>query len=295
MRWVLPLMILCFAMGGAPALATSASFDGPDLVVSSGKATFRLSGIADEHAFFTTVHAATRKGRDYYFVVGSSEFTRGWPPRGGNCGCGTEAFIRWLHVRDGKVIETQEGLYESCRSNRGGWDLGWKDGRLIWSASAWRRSADTSTPSAEIFLTWSYDPQHPERGIAEEEMPDPRSPVTKGPTNAQEAVATFQRLWRDSLSKQLEANPHFKLLSALYAEPGRVSATLQSSSFIHQRVSFSLTAEEKKHLILVGSLKDLEVERQIWAVVNPGGGPGFQAYLDARNGHLIFLWIIPEG
>lgn len=176
MRLVLPILILCIAIGGATAHATSASFDGPDLVVKSGKTTFRLSGIADEYAFFTTVHAAARKGRDFYLVIGSSELTRGWPPKGGNCGGGIESFIRWLHVRDGKVIDTQEGLYESCRSNRDGWNLGWKDGRLMWSTRGLKRSANVSTPSTAVFLNWSYDPQHPEKGIAEEEKLEPWQP-----------------------------------------------------------------------------------------------------------------------
>jgi hypothetical protein len=173
------IMILGIAIGGAAAHAASASFDGPDLVVRSGKTTFRLSNIADDHAFFKTVHAAARKGRDFYLVIGSSELTRGWPPKGGLCGCGIESFIRWLHVRDGKVIDTQQGLYESCRSNRDGWNLGWKDGKLIWSTGGWKRSADVSTPATAIFFNWSYDPQHPERGIVEEERVDPWQPIKK--------------------------------------------------------------------------------------------------------------------
>jgi hypothetical protein len=46
---------------------------------------------------------------------------------------------------------------------------------------------------------------------------------------------------------------------------------------------------------VVGTLDDLKPERQVWAVTNPGGGPGFEAYLDAKNGHLLFFWVIPEG
>jgi hypothetical protein len=169
MRLLLLLMTLCIADGSARAYATSATFVGADLVVKSGETTFRLSGITDEYAFFTTVHAAARKGRDFYLVIGSSELTRGWPPRGGNCGCGIESFIRWLHVRDGKVVDTQEGRYESCRSNRDGWRIRWREGRLTWSSNGWRRSADVSVPATSVFLNWSYDPQHPEMGIAEDE------------------------------------------------------------------------------------------------------------------------------
>ena len=117
----------------------------------------------------------------------------------------------------------------------------------------------------------------------------------EGPANDREAVTSFQRLWRESLAKKLDSSPHFDLLSHLYAEPGRVFARLQTSSESLQRVSGSLTEDEKKRLIVVGSLADLKPERQVWAVTNPGGGPGFEAYLDAKNGHLILLWVVPEG
>ncbi len=177
MRLFISTWLLCLFVSGAKVRAASASFDGPDLVVRNGKTTFRLSGIVDEHAFFATVHAAVRKGRDFYLVIGSSELTRGWPAKGGNCGSGIESFIRWLHVRDGKVLETQEGLYESCRLNRDGWSLRWKEGKLIWSTCEWKCSADVSTPATAFFLNWSYDPQHPEKGIAEEERMDPWQPT----------------------------------------------------------------------------------------------------------------------
>lgn len=117
----------------------------------------------------------------------------------------------------------------------------------------------------------------------------------EGPVNDKEAVTSFQRLWRESLAKKLESSPHFDLLSYLHAEPGRVFARLQTSSESFQRVSASLSADEKKRLIVVGALADLKPERQVWAVTNPGGGPGFEAYLDAKDGHLIFLWVVPEG
>jgi len=172
MRLVLPIMITCIVFGAATVHATSAFFYGPDLVVRSGKTTFRLSDIADEHAFFTIVHAAARKGRDFYLLIGSSELTRGWPPKSGYCGCGIESFIRWLHVRDGKVVDTQEGLYASCRANRDGWTIGWENGKLIWCASGWKRSENISKTDTAIFLNWSFDPQHPDKGITEEVMLD---------------------------------------------------------------------------------------------------------------------------
>ncbi len=119
--------------------------------------------------------------------------------------------------------------------------------------------------------------------------------AAEGPKSAQEAVATFQRLWRESLGKQLESSSHFKLLNYLYAEPGRVGATRQAASVMLEQVSSTLTANEQKSYIVVGTLKDLEVAGDVWEVVNPGGGPGFRAYLDAKDGHLIFLWTTPEG
>ncbi|WP_395749839.1 hypothetical protein [Prosthecobacter sp.] len=116
-----------------------------------------------------------------------------------------------------------------------------------------------------------------------------------GPANDKEAVASFQRLWRESLAKKMESSPYFKLLSHLHNEPGRVFARLQTSAYSLQRVSGSLSAGEMKQLIVFGTLDDLKPERQLWAVINPGGGPGFEAYLDAKDGHLIFMWVVPEG
>jgi hypothetical protein len=116
-----------------------------------------------------------------------------------------------------------------------------------------------------------------------------------GLANQEEAVASIQRLWRESLGKSLEASPHFDLLSNLFAEPERVFAKLQTSSESLQRVSESLTEDERIRMIVFGTLDDLKPERQVWAVTNPGGGPGFEAYLDAKNSHLLFLWVIPEG
>jgi hypothetical protein len=179
MRPALPTLILLLAFISAAAQAISADFNGPDLVVRSGTTTFRLYNIADDHAFFTTVHADTKRGPDFYLVIGSSHLTRGWPPKGGNCGCGIESFILWLHVRDGKVINTQEGVYESCRSNRDGWTLGWKDGKLKWSTAGWKRSTDPSTPATAVFLNWSYDPKHPDKGISEDEKLETRQPTMK--------------------------------------------------------------------------------------------------------------------
>lgn len=114
--------------------------------VNSGQTRLRLPDVADPHAFFTTVHAVSRRGADLYLVIGSSELTRGWPPKSGNCGCGVESFIRWLHVRDA-----------------GG--IAWQGGKLTWSSLDWKPSA-AAEPAAKL-LRWTYDPRHPERGIVE--------------------------------------------------------------------------------------------------------------------------------
>lgn len=171
-RYACGVLIFGLAIRAAAAPALSASFEGPDLRVNRGQTRLRLPDVADPHAFFTIVHAVSRRGADLYLVIGSSELTRGWPPKGGNCGCGVESFIRWLHVRDGRVIGTQEGRYESCRLNRDAWGIAWQGGKLTWSSRGWKPSVDAVTEPAAHLLRWTYDPRHPERGIVEETPTD---------------------------------------------------------------------------------------------------------------------------
>ena len=116
------------------------------------------------------------------------------------------------------------------------------------------------------------------------------------PKTPDEAVAAFIDIWRQSLSKKLETSSHIDQLKHQVFEPGRVEARSVSSEACHKRLTMTLSEGERKSLILVGSLEDLKPDQQVWAISNPGDlGNGFEAYLDQKDGRLLFLWIIPEG
>jgi hypothetical protein len=119
---------------------------------------------------------------------------------------------------------------------------------------------------------------------------------TKRVSDAEGAISHLRQIWRDLLSAKLEENPHFALLAHQVFEPGRVGARRIKTSEAWQRISNSLTPVEKESLILLGRLDDLKRDRLVWAVTNVGDfGNGFEAYLDAGTGELLFLWVIPEG
>jgi len=149
-----------------------ARFDSEDLILRDGKVAIRIRDLADPHASYKTIHAVQRRGHDFYVVYGTSEMSRGWPPRGGYCGCGVESYIRWLHIKDGKVLEEREGRYESCFKNRDGWAIDWHEGKLIWSTEGIECDGDDSSGKiVSVAFNWSYDPNHPEAGIAETKTP----------------------------------------------------------------------------------------------------------------------------
>jgi hypothetical protein len=98
-----------FGICQTSALAITATFKNADLVISDRGQQSIIRDVIDEYAFFSTIHAIAKRGGDTFVVFGSSEMSRGWPPKNGNCGAGVETFIRWLHVRGGKIIEQHEG------------------------------------------------------------------------------------------------------------------------------------------------------------------------------------------
>ena len=165
------LVLLGFAACGAVA-SPSARFDAEDLVIWDGSKSVRLHDVLDPHAFHKTIHAIQQRGKDFYVVYGTSELSRGWPPKDGHCGSGLESYIQWLHIKDGKVVAEQEGRYESCLMNRNGHSINWREGKLVWRSGGVERAGDSSPAKFVWFdYTWSYDPQQPERGILEKKAP----------------------------------------------------------------------------------------------------------------------------
>jgi hypothetical protein len=171
MRQMHILAIVVFTASSAGA-TLSANFDADSLIIREGFKFFRFKAILDPNAFYGTIHAVQRRGRDFFVVYGTSEMSRGWPPRGGNCGCGLESYIRWLHVRDGKIIEQQEGRQESCLENRDGWLIAWQQEKLTWSAEGLEREDNPlSGKIVSITFTWTFDPARPADGLLEVKTP----------------------------------------------------------------------------------------------------------------------------
>ncbi len=170
------LLIFVFATSVSTSIASpSVEFRDTKLVIRDGRKTFTLRDLIDPYAFFTICHAVQKRGHDYFVVYGSSEMSRGWPPRNGRCGSGIETYIRWLHINDGKIIDQQEGLYESCWKDRDGWLIEWSEGKLHWQADGFEHPDDSKTISVTYF--WIYDPQHPEAGIAQTSKPTDWQPT----------------------------------------------------------------------------------------------------------------------
>jgi hypothetical protein len=159
---ILALMVSC--ANAAPR----AAFDADDLVIRDGRRSSRLKGLLDRHAFYATIHAVQQRGPDLFVVYGTSEMSKGWPPRNGHCGCGIESYVRWLHIREGGIIARQEGRQESCFMNRDGWSIAWRQGKLVWNTEGIERHGDPVTGRiVPVAFTWTFDPAHPEKGIAE--------------------------------------------------------------------------------------------------------------------------------
>jgi hypothetical protein len=158
---------LFLALSDSVLAAPEVTFVGASIILKDKGQRYELRDMIDSHSFHETLHAVCRRGSDYYIVYGSSEMSRGWPPRSGNCGAGIESFIRWLQVRKGQVIAQQEGLYVSCSSNRDGWQIAWKDHKLTWSAMGLKKVAGDTVRLESVELNWTFDPAHPELGITE--------------------------------------------------------------------------------------------------------------------------------
>ena len=169
MKQTLVILLIAFAMALA-AGAQTAQFAGETLVISDGSHRIRLPEVIQPHSIARCVHAVQKRQRDYFVLFGATEWSRGDPPRNGNCGSGVESHITWLHVREGKVLDRKEALYVSCITNRQGWALGWhgsiftietedlvEDSVRAGKAAVWRS------------LKWSFDIRRPEAGFVEEQ------------------------------------------------------------------------------------------------------------------------------
>jgi hypothetical protein len=106
-------------------------------------------------------------GDDYYLLVTTSAYTRGYPPKGGFGGGGQEHYLMWLHIAEGCEAERTEHRYQSFVHNREGRIEGWHGS--IFTA---RAEGDVEEPADEKntrqSITFAFDAKHPEAGIKEE-------------------------------------------------------------------------------------------------------------------------------
>ena len=157
--------------------AQTARFMGESLVIADGQRRIRLVDVIEPHPIARCVHAVQKRHGEYFVLISASEWSRGYPPRGGNCGCGVEAYIEWLHVRDGRITERTKGLFESCFDNRGGSVTGWR-GTILTAETVdlvENRNGPANTPAVWRTITFTFDSAHPNEGIkqteAERKMP----------------------------------------------------------------------------------------------------------------------------
>ena len=170
MKTTLHASVLATALSCA-ASAQTARFVGESLVIADGPRRIRLPPVIKPHPIARCVHAVQKRSGEYFILIGGSEWSRGYPPRGGLCGSGVEEYIEWLHVRNGKIIETQKGLYLSCWDGRSGVPPAWQDGQLRWGVVyVW---IDEGAGHAEQ-ISWTYDPRAPRKGIQEQKKTIPK-------------------------------------------------------------------------------------------------------------------------
>lgn len=168
MKTCLAILIALSATLCSTCSAQRAHFVGESLVITDGTRRIRLPNVIEPHPEYRVIHAVQKRSDGYFVVIGVSEWSRGYPPKGGNCGAGIESHIDWLHVRDGKVIERQSGLYQSCVQNRDGYAIEWQHGILHWSTEGQRRVEEGGrTTFIPVNYSWTFDPAQPNKGIEE--------------------------------------------------------------------------------------------------------------------------------
>jgi hypothetical protein len=162
------ILVALSAMLSSTSIAQKAHFVGESLVIADGTRRIRLPNVIEPHPEYRVVHAVQKHANDYFVVFGVSEWSRGYPPKNGNCGAGIESHIDWLHIRDGKIVQRQSGLYESCMLNRDGYSIEWQRGTLRWTTKGLRLEGEGLPPTfIWVNYSWTYDPAHPDKGIEE--------------------------------------------------------------------------------------------------------------------------------
>src|SRR5688500_16793876 len=106
----------------------TARFEKGDLVLSDGSRHIRITELSDppgQTPRKPCVHSLKKVGSDYFVLVTTSAYTRGYPPKGGFGGGGQEYYLIWLHIADDREVERMEHRYQSFIQNREGRIEGW--------------------------------------------------------------------------------------------------------------------------------------------------------------------------
>jgi hypothetical protein len=164
----LAFVAICFVAQGQTARFAS---DGT-LVISDGGKRIRLKEISEQIDHCPTapcVHAILKRHGEYFVVVTTSDWTRGYPPRGGGGGAGEEAYIHWIHIVDDKVSESTEYRFESWRDNRQGGVVGWRGSMFtVTTSDLLEDKLQAKEKDIRQEITFTFDADHPEHGIKEE-------------------------------------------------------------------------------------------------------------------------------
>jgi len=168
---LVPMLVVLFAL---PARAQTAHFTGRDLVIKDSGKTIKIA------RFLPTVvppdppcvHSVEKRDGEFFVVVTTHEWSRGSPMPRGECGAGEESYVKWLHIVNGKVKESFDGLYESCLKNRDGSVVGWNGPLFVVTTDA-ELPDKVQANAKDIWstITFTFDAHHPEQGLKEEDGP----------------------------------------------------------------------------------------------------------------------------
>ena len=164
---LLILGLIYSVVSSAVASALDVRISGDSLVVFDGRTRFSIPDVVDYRPIATCVHAYQKHGDEFYVVLGVREWSRGYPPRSGLGGAGVESKVAWLHIRDQKIVNRDEGVYESFWDVRSGVHPKWRDGKLHWGVAYLRPRIRGSVADFAERIYWTYNPAEPERGIQE--------------------------------------------------------------------------------------------------------------------------------
>jgi hypothetical protein len=113
------------------------------------------------------------------------------------------------------------------------------------------------------------------------------------------AIALFQNYWNTIVVGGLHEKKLalWRNMSERVQMKNKLSARLESSRKVYERVKDTLGPSEQQTLILYGDLADLDREGEVWMIESFMGCPCSEVagYVDAKTGRLIFVWVMPEG